>query len=102
MSGVQSPAGLRDLLERRPLLAYVAAVAFGIAVYELLRLLGPAVPAWVTLVVAAGAIASGLVLMLRQIGRPLRDEGRRAGWTAAPALLLIGIVLLLLRYASAA
>lgn len=98
MNAAQSPAGLRDLLERRPLLAYAAAIALGIALYELLRFFGPAVPGWITPVVAAGAIASGLVLMLQQIRRPLRDEGRRAGWTAAPALLLTGIVLLLLRY----
>ena len=102
MSEVQSPAGLRDVLERRPLLAYVVAIALGIALYELFRFLGPAVPAWVTPVVAAGAIASGLVLMLQQIRRPLRDEGRQAGWAAAPSLLLLGVVLLLLKYASAA
>lgn len=100
MSEAHPPAGLRDVLERRPLLAHAAAVAFGIAVYELLRFLGPAVPAWLTPVVASGIIAYGVVLTVQRIRRPLSDERRDAGWAAAPAFIVAGALILILKFVS--
>ena len=100
MSAVQSSAGLRGLFDRRPLLAYALAVACAIAVYELLRFLGPAVPAWITPAVAVGAIACGVVLTVQHIRRPLREEGRDTGWSQAPTLILIGALILIMKFVS--
>ena len=100
MSEAQSLSGLRGVLERRPLLAYVVALAFAIAVYELLRFLGPAVPAWLTPVAASGCIAYGMILTVQRIRRPLSDEGRDAGWAAAPAFIVAGTLILIMKFVS--
>lgn len=100
MSEAQSLSGLRGWFEQRPLASYVVALAFAIAVYELLRFLGPAVPAWLTPVVASGFIAYGVILTFQRIRRPLSDEGRDAGWAAAPAFIVAGALVLILKSVS--
>ncbi|HEY0622584.1 hypothetical protein [Sphingomonas sp.] len=98
MNRAQFPAGLRN--GWRPLAGYAVTVALAIAVYELLRFLGPAMPAWVTSVIALGMIAYGLFLTVQRIRRPLFDHEGDAGWTGPPTFITFGALILILKFAS--
>lgn len=98
MNRAQSPAGPRNWW--RPLAGYAVTVALAIAVYELLRFLRPAMPAWVTTVIALGMIACGLFLTVQRIRRPLIDREGNAGWTGPPTFITFGALILIMKFAS--
>ncbi|PKP92349.1 MAG: hypothetical protein CVT77_09200 [Alphaproteobacteria bacterium HGW-Alphaproteobacteria-16] len=100
MNKMQSAAGILPGLGRRPLLGAAVAAILAIGFYELLKLLPPPIPEWLSTIVAIGLIVGGLLLTLRYIRLPLGHEERTHGWTVPPALIFCGALILFLKFVS--